>query len=125
MLALLVLLAVERWIEPRVRRWYDARHARWLASEPKAYRDLADACRVGDLLAVYRAFTIWRRRAPHEAAVQSLAEALEEALFAGAPWIPARSRALLQDVAALRQARHRLTTAGLRPLNPLSTGGLP
>ena len=54
-----------------------------------------------------------------------LAEALEEALFAGAPWTPARSRALLQDVAALRRPRRRLTTAGLPPLNPLATGGPP
>ncbi|MBN9085284.1 MAG: BatD family protein [Reyranella sp.] len=124
MLALLVLLAVERRIEPGVRRWYDARRDRWLVSEPKAYRDLADACRTGDLPAVYSAFTVWRRRASRAVEGGALAEALEEALFAGAPWTPARSRALLRGVAGLRQTHHRLTTA-LPPLNPLSTGGLP
>jgi len=122
MLALLALLVAERRIEPPLRRWYDARHARWLASEPKAYRDLAEACRNGGLADIYRAFTIWRRRAPPSSAIGSLTETLEEALFASAPWTPDRSRALLRDVAALRRPAHRTASTGLPPLNPISSG---
>jgi hypothetical protein len=124
MLALLVLLAAERRVEPTVRAWYAERQARWLLSEPKAYRDLAEACRSDDLRNIYRAFTIWRLRARRVPAAISLAEALEEALFASAPWSRERSRALLRDVAAIRRQMHRSpATTGLPPLNPVSTGG--
>jgi hypothetical protein len=124
MLALLALLAAERAIEPRLRRWRDARQARWSASEPKAYRDLARACRAGELRDIHRAFTVWRQRTPRVAAGDGLAEALEEALFAGAPWTPARSRMLLQDVGRIRRAPCRRSSATtLPPLNPLPAGG--
>jgi hypothetical protein len=123
MLALLVLLAAERRVEPMVRSWHAERHARWLVSEPKAYRDLAEACRGDDLRDIYRAFTLWRLRAPRVRPAISLAEALEEALFGAAPWSRERSRALLRDVAAIRRQAHPTTPAGLPPLNPVSTGG--
>ncbi|HLG48382.1 MAG TPA: hypothetical protein VKY24_19210 [Reyranella sp.] len=120
MLALLVLLAAERRVEPTVRAWYAERQALWLLSEPKAYRDLAEACRSDDLRNIYRAFTIWRLRARRVPAAISLAEALEEALFASAPWSRERSRALLRDVAAIRRQMHRSPAAtGLPPLNPV------
>jgi hypothetical protein len=124
MLALLLVLAGERRIEPVVQRWYDDRHARWLASEAKAYRDLSAACRDGELRGIYRAFVQWRRRAPRSAAIDALAEGLEEALFAGTAWSPARSRSLLHDVADLRRTAHPSEAAALPPLNPLSAGGL-
>jgi hypothetical protein len=124
MLALLVLLAAERRIEPMVRSWYAERRARWLLSEPKAYRDLAEACRGNDLRDIYRAFTLWRVRLADARAAILLAEALEEALFASAPWSRERSRALLRDVAAIRwQVHRRPASAGLPPLNPVSTRG--
>ena len=124
MLALLVLLAAERRIEPMVRSWYAERRARWLLSEPKAYRDLAEACRGNALRDIYRAFTLWRLRLAHARAAIPLAEALEEALFASAPWSRERSRALLRDVAAIRwQVHRRPASAGLPPLNPVSTRG--
>ena len=116
LLALLVLLVVERQLEPRVRSWYAARQTRWLASEPKAYRDLGEACRAGDLRDVYRAFTVWRRHAPSAPD----GTPLEEALFAGAPWSREQSRALLHDVAAMRRRARRTTATGLPPLNPVS-----
>jgi hypothetical protein len=123
MLALLVLLAAERRVEPPLRRRYANRHARWLASEPKAYRDLAEACRAGELPNIYRTFTEWRRRAPRSAAVGALAEALEEAVYAGAQWSPARGRSLLQDVDRLRAAARLRPAAGALPsLNPLPAG---
>lgn len=119
MLALLVMLAVERRVEPRVRSWHAERQAHWLASEPKAYRDLADACRTGDLRDVYSAFVVWRRRAPSAPEIMPL----EEALFASAPWSHENSRALLHDVAAIRRQAHRRSTQmALPPLNPVSTG---
>ena len=124
MLALLVLLAAERRVEPMVRSWHAERQARWLVSEPKAYRDLAEACRGDDLRDIYRAFTLWRLRAPRVRAAISLAEALEDALFASATWSREQSRALLRDVAAIRRQAHRPpASAGLPPLNPVSTGG--
>lgn len=124
MLALLVLLAAERRVEPILRAWYSDRHARWLLSEPKAYRDLAEACRGDDLRDIYRTFTIWRLRARRVPAAISLAEVLEEALFASAPWPRERSRDLLRDVAAIRRQTHRSrASADLPPLNPVSTEG--
>jgi len=123
MLALLVLLAAERRLEPTVRTWYAERQARWRLSEPKAYRDLVEACRGDDLRDIYRTFTLWRLRAPRVQAAILLAEALEEALFASAPWSRERSSALLRDVAAIRRQVHRRSaSAGLPPLNPVSTG---
>jgi hypothetical protein len=125
MLALALLLAGERRLETPLRDWYADRHARWLASEPKAWRGLADACRHGDLHDVYRAFTVWRRRAPR-VAVAGWAEALEEALFAAAPWSRARSLQFMKDVANLRrQVRRPHAAGGLPPLNPVSAGGEP
>jgi hypothetical protein len=119
MLALLVMLAVERRVEPRMRSWYAERQASWLASERKAYHDLANACRNGDVRDVYRAFIVWRRRAPCAPVI----EPLEEALFAVAPWSRESSRALLRDVAAMRRRAHsRPVPTGLPPLNPVSTG---
>jgi hypothetical protein len=124
MLALLALLAVERRVEPFVRAWYAERQARWLTSEPKAYRDLVEACRGNDLRDIYRAFTLWRLRAPRGRAAILLAETLEEGLFGMAPWSRERSRALLRDVADIRRHVHRPpVSAGLPPLNPVSTGG--
>jgi len=106
-----------------VRTWYAERQARWRLSEPKAYRDLVEACRGDDLRDIYRTFTLWRLRAPRVQAAILLAEALEEALFASAPWSRERSRALLRDVAAIRRQVHRRSaSAGLPPLNPVSTG---
>ena len=123
MLALLVLLVAERRVEPAMRAWYAERQARWLVSEPKAYRDLVEACRGDDVRNIYRAFTLWRLRAPRGRAAILLAEALEEALFGTAPWSRARSRALLRDVAIIRRQAHRPpTSAGLPPLNPVSAG---
>jgi hypothetical protein len=124
MLALLVLLVAERRVEPLVRAWHAERQARWLVSEPKAYRDLVEACRGNDLRDIYRAFTLWRLRAPRGRAAILLAEALEEALFGTAPWSRERSRALLRDVATIRRQVHRPPApAGLPPLNPVSAGG--
>jgi hypothetical protein len=126
MLALLGLLMAERRLEPFVRTRYAERRARWLVSEPKAWRDLVAACRGDDLRDIYRAFTLWRLRAPRSRAAIVLAEALEEALFETAPWSRERSRALLRDVAAIRRRAHRPpSSAGLPPLNPVSAGGPP
>jgi hypothetical protein len=123
MLALLLLLTGERRLEPPVRAWLAARHARWLASEPKAWRDLCEACRHGALRDIYRAFTVWRRRAPRDAAVAALAEGLEESLFAAVPWRRERGLQLMHEAAAIRRARHRQHAAtGLPPLNPISAG---
>lgn len=126
MLALLVLLAAERRLEPFVRTWYAERQARWRVSEPKAWRDLVMACRGNDLRDIYRAFILWRLRAPRDRSAIGLAEALEEALFGTAQWSRERSRALVHDATAIRQRSRRApTSAGLPPLNPVSAGGPP
>lgn len=120
MLALLAVLLIERRFEPALRSRYAERRARWLASEPKAYRDLAAACHRGDLREVYRAFTVWRRRVPFEVD----ATPLEEALFAAAAWSRERSGAFLHDIAMIRQrAQQPAVSARLPPLNPVAMRG--
>lgn len=125
MVALLLLLAGERQIEPGLRRRYGARRARWLASEPKAFGDLRQACRDGDLIAVYRAFTAWRGRVDQPSGLTSFAEEIEGAVLGFDPWPVERSRDLGVRLAAWRegQGRRRGATAGpLPPLNPASIG---
>ena len=46
-------------------------------SEPKAFRDLQEACHHGDARDVYRAFSVWRRRTDRAAAVAPFAEEIE------------------------------------------------
>jgi hypothetical protein len=119
-LGLLVLLLGERRLEPGVRRWYAARHARWLASEGKAFDDLAQACRSDDVRAIYRAFVVWRRRTSDRNGLAPLAEELEAVLYAGAPWPAGRGRAFLRSLHALAHLDRRVESA-LPPLNPLQT----
>jgi hypothetical protein len=119
-LGLLVLLLGERRLEPRVRAWHAARHARWLASEAKAFDDLAHACRSDDVRAIYRAFAVWRRRTPHRDGLAPFAEELESVLYAGAPWPAGHGRVFLQSLRALARFEHRVECA-LPPLNPLET----
>ena len=113
-LGLLVLLLGDRWLEPGVRAWHAARHARWLASEAKAFDDLAHACRSDDVRAIYRAFTVWRRRTPHRDGLAPFAEELESALYAGAAW-PAGHGPIffqsLRDLPPLRAPRRKRAAA--------------
>ena len=118
-LALLALLLADRWLEPRIRAWHEARHARWLASEAKAFHDLAGACRDDDVHAIYRAFTVWRQRAPQRD-LTAFAEELEAVLFAGAAWPAGRGRSLLHALRTPPKNRRRADSA-LPPLNPLTT----
>jgi hypothetical protein len=120
MLGLLVLLLGERWLEPRARQWHAARHARWLASEAKAFDDLAHACRSDDVRAIYRAFTIWRQRTPRRDGLVAPAEELESVLYAGAAWSAGRGRVFLQALRDHPRSAHRVESA-LPPLNPLET----
>jgi hypothetical protein len=119
-LGLLVLLLGERWLETGVRHWYAARHARWLASEAKAFDDLAHACRTDDVRAIYRAFTVWRQRTPRRDRLAPFAEELESVLYAGAAWPAGQGRVFFQ---ALRTRPHfdRRVESALPPLNPLAT----
>lgn len=119
-LGLLLLLLGERWLEPRVRAWYAASHTRWLASEANAFDDLAHACRGDDVRAIYRAFTVWRRRTPQSGGLAAFAEELESVLYAGAAWPAGRGRAFLQSLRTRQRAAHRVESA-LPPLNPLQT----
>lgn len=119
-LGLLALLLGERWLEPQVRAWYAARHARWLASEAKAFDDLAHACRSDDVRAIYRAFTVWRQRTSRRDGLAPFAEALESVLYAGAAWPAGHGQAFLRSLRALPRFRHRVESA-LPPLNPLET----
>jgi hypothetical protein len=80
------------------------RGARWEASEPKAFRDLQEACRHGDARDVYRAFSVWRWRTDRATAVVPFAEEIESVLFASAAWSPARSRAFAQGLEAVRRS---------------------
>jgi len=119
-LGLLVLLLGERWLEPRVRAWHAARHARWLASEAKAFDDLARACRGDDVRAIYRAFTVWRQRTPRRDGLAPFAEELESALYAGAAWPAGHGRAFLRSLRARPHFERRVESA-LPPLNPVET----
>lgn len=112
-----VSLALWAWL--RVRRWRADRHARWLASEAKAFDDLKAACRKDGSEAAYRAFTTWRQRLPRPAEAVPLAEEIEAALFAGAPWSLDRAVAFVRKAEALRHATVRQERASiLPPLNP-------
>ena len=113
------LLALLLWAWPRLKAAHAARRVRWEASEPKAFRDLQEACRHGDAREVYRAFSVWRRRTDRVTAVVPFAEEIESVLFAAAAWSPARSRAFGQGLEAVRRAEHGAAAAGvLPPLNP-------
>ena len=113
------LLALLWWAWPRLKATHAARRARWEASEPKAFRDLQEACRHGDARDVYRAFSVWRWRTDRVTAVVPFAEEIESVLFASAAWSPARSRAFAQGLEAVRRAEHGAPTAAvLPPLNP-------
>ena len=103
-----------------MRAWHVARHARWLASEAKAFGDLAHACRSDDVRAIYRAFTVWRQRTPHRDDLAPFAEELESVLYAGAAWPAGHGRAFLQSLRARPRFGHRVESA-LPPLNPLET----
>jgi hypothetical protein len=117
------LLALLWWTWPRLKAAHAERRARWQASEPKAFRDLQEACRNGDARAVYRAFSVWRRRTDRAAAVASFAEQIEAVLFASAAWSPARSRAFAQGIEAVRRAGHKAPSVSvLPPLNPATAG---
>lgn len=115
--ALLVLLAGERWLEPRLRARQAARRDRWLASEAKAFDDLAGACGTDDVRAIYRAFVAWRQRSPRTD-LAAFAERLEEVLFAEAPWPEGSGRRFLSDLKRRRSDTHRQVDA-LPPLNPV------
>jgi hypothetical protein len=119
-LGLLALLLVDRRLEPGVRAWHAARHARRLASEAKAFDDLARACRSDDVRAIYRAFTVWRQRTPPRDDLAPFAEELESVLYAGAAWPPGRGRTFLKSLRARPRSDHRVESA-LPPLNPLQT----
>ena len=113
------LSALLWWAWPRLRATRAERHARWQASEEKAFRDLQAACHNGDARDVYRAFSVWRRRTDRSAAVASFAEDIESVVFASADWSPARSRAFVQGLEAVRRAKQRApASAVLPPLNP-------
>ncbi|CAN5499138.1 BatD family protein [soil metagenome] len=118
-LGLLALLLADRWLEPRIRAWHDARHARWLASESKAFDDLAHGCGHDDVRAIYRAFTVWRQRSPRRD-LAPFAEELESVLFAGAAWPAGRGRSFLLALQAPRNPQRPIDSA-LPPLNPLTT----
>jgi hypothetical protein len=117
--ALLLLLSGGRWLEPRLHVWQAERHARWLASEPKAFDDLAEACRSDDVRAIYRTFTVWRQRSPRRD-LGAFAEQLETVLFAGAAWPAGSGSAFLHTLQAPARAGHHPVSA-LPPLNPLAT----
>jgi hypothetical protein len=113
------LLALLWWTWPRLKAAHTERRARWEASEPKAFRDLQEACRHGDARDVYRTFSAWRWRTDRAAAVVPFAEEIESVLFASAVWSPARSRAFAQGLEAVRRAEHGAPVAAvLPPLNP-------
>lgn len=113
------LLALLWWAWPRLTAAHAERRARWEASEPRAFRDLQEACRHGDARDVYRAFSAWRRRTDRAATVGPFAEEIESVVFASAAWSPARSRAFAQGLEAVRRAKHSAPTAAvLPPLNP-------
>lgn len=113
------LVAFALWVWPRLLAWSTVRRSHWLASEPKAFGDLKVACQRGKPEAIYRAFTVWRRRLPQSAAVAPLAEEIEAVLFAGASWSAGQAEAFGKRAEALRHA-----TTGqeqmpiLPPLNP-------
>jgi hypothetical protein len=113
-------LLVDRGLEPGVRAWHAARHARWLASEAKAFDDLAQACRSDDVRAIYRAFTVWRQRTPHHEGLAPFTEELETVLYAGAPWPAGHGPIFFQGLRDLSRLQHRVESA-LPPLNPLQT----
>jgi len=113
------LLALLWWAWPHLKATHAERRARWEASEPKAFRDLREACRHGDARDVYRAFSVWRWRIDRATAVVPFAEEIESVLFASAAWSPARSRAFAQGLEAVRRAEHGAPAAAvLPPLNP-------
>ena len=80
-------------------------------SEPKAFRDLQDACLHGDARDVYRTFSVWRRRTDRAAAVVPFAEEINSVVFASAVWSPAKSRAFVQGLEAERRAKQRAAAA--------------
>lgn len=113
------VVSLALWGWPRARRWRADRRARWLASEAKSFGDLKDACRKDEPEAVYRAFTTWRQRLPRPVDAAPLAEEIEAALFAGAPWSLDRAEAFAKKAEALRHATvRRKATSILPPLNP-------
>ena len=118
------LLALLWWAWPRLMAGHAERRARWEGSEPKAFRDLQEACRHGDARDVYRAFSVWRRRTDRATAVGPFAEEIESVVFASAAWSLARSRAFGQGIEAVRRAEHRAPAAAvLPPLNPAAPCG--
>lgn len=108
------------WMAPRLVRALTGLRMRWRASEHKAFSDLVATCRGADAAATYRAFVIWRRRAP-TAAVSPLAEEIESAVFAGVPWSTQSARAFAARVRAARGSTHIRAAPhpALAPLNPL------
>jgi hypothetical protein len=113
------MLALVWWAWPRLKAAHAERRVRWEASEPKAFRDLQAACRHGDALDVYRAFSVWRPRSYRAAAAVPFAEEIDSVVFASAAWSPERSRAFAQGLEAVRRAKQRAAAARvLPPLNP-------
>lgn len=117
--ALLLLLSADRWLEPRLHAWQASRHARWLASEAKAFDDVAEACGNDDVRTIYRAFSVWQQRSPRRD-LGGFAERLESVLFAGAAWPPGSGPAFLHALQAPADVGHHPSSA-LPPLNPLAT----
>lgn len=113
------LASLAIWIWPRVRRWRADRRALWLASEAKAFDDLGDACRQSKPEAAYRAFVTWRQRLPRPADAARLAEEIEAAVFAGAPWSRDHAEAFVKQAETVRHVAVRQEQGSvLPPLNP-------
>jgi len=114
-------LALLLWAWPRVQAARAARRARWEASEPKAFRDLQDACRDGDARSVYRTFTVWRQRSDRATALSSFAEEIESTVFAAAPWSQAQAQSFSERLALARRPTDRKADMiVLPPLNPVT-----
>ncbi len=112
-------VALSWWAWLRVAAIRVERRRRWEASEPKAFRDLQEACRGGDARAAYRAFETWRRRAEPSVVTGPFAEEIEAAVFASAPWSPDQAQAFAERLEKLRETRRRAPPqVSLPPLNP-------
>ncbi len=115
----LVIASLAIWLWPRALRWQADRRARWLASEAKAFDDFRAACRQDKPDAAYRAFVVWRQRLPRPADAAHLAEEIEAAVFADAPWSRDHAEAFVNKAEMVRHAAVRQEQASiLPPLNP-------
>jgi hypothetical protein len=119
-LGLLILLLVDRSLESGVGACHAARPARGLASEAKAFDDLAHACRSDGLRAIYRGFIVQRRRTACRDGLAPFAETPGSVLYAAAAWSAGDGRLFFQSLRALPHRSHRVESA-LPPLNPQET----